>query len=273
MKFKKNIVFVGDSYCSSACTSLNYDTNIADSIGQQRDNHPDHISWLDHVAERLNLNLYGFGYAGRSWYYSRVKFFEYLLDDPSWAEQIEFLVFCHTENSRYNTANGDIHNGLMIPEYRRMPGNPPSGPKEILATALQYWFTDLLDYPYQDWAQQQWFYEIARTFGHIKQIHFNNYPWSIKDTTDILPGVIFTTPLLHLSLSEASGTDEDITTNYMINDQRVNHFNSHNNRALGELVVTTAQNYQPGHYSIDASKFDIVNPNASRWPNPGFGTR
>jgi hypothetical protein len=273
MEFKKSIVFVGDSYCSSARTSLNYNTNIADSIGQQRDDHPDHISWLDHAAERLNLNLYGFGYAGRSWYYSRVKFFKYLLNNPGRAKQIEFLVFCHTENSRYNTTNGDIHNGLMIPEYPHMPGDLPSGQKEILATALQYWFTDLLDYTYQDWAQQQWFYEIARTFGHIKQIHFNNYPWSIKDTTEILPGVIFTTPLIHLSLGEATGTDEEITRNFMSHDQRVNHFNSHNNRALGELVAVTAENYQPGHYSIDASKFDIVNSNAIRWPDPGFGTR
>ena len=157
--------------------------------------------------------------------------------------------------------------------YRPHPDDSQYKYKMNLGESLQRWVVDIVDYPFQDWAQEQWFHEIARTFKDVKQIHFNNYTFTVDNSIAILPGVVYTTPLIHISLGEATGTDAEVTKNFMSDDQRANHFNTANNIALGELVVATAQNYQPGVYPIDFSTFNITNPNPTRWPNPRFGTR
>ena len=266
MLSKKHLVVVGDSYCSSARTNLIYNEFDSDAVGQQVNPDPKLHSWIDVAANHLNLNLYSFGYAGRSWYYSRQALFRYIADNPGWVDQIECMVFCHTDAYRYNTGNGGVHNSLYLSDSYR------DHQQQLLANALRNWTVELMDPPFQGWAQEQWFYEIAREFKHINQIHFNNYHHTVEKSINILPGVVFTTPLVYLSLGETSGTDEEIVKKYMTHDSRVNHFNAHNNIALGNLVSSTVQTYQPGHYTIDSSKFDIVNPNATKWPNPGFGT-
>jgi hypothetical protein len=268
MEFKKNIVFVGDSYCSCWAGP----SPIPHCHAQQKDEDIDRPSWLDVAADKLELNLYSFGYAGRSWYYSRQQLFEHMEYDPKWIKSVDLMVFCHTDSSRYNTGNGTIGNEMLDFNYRPLPKDSEYKNKIDLAESLHRWVTDLIDYPYQDWAQEQWFHEIARTFKDIKQIHFNNYTFTTDKTSSILPGVIYTTPLVHISLGEATGTDAEVTKNFMTEDNRVNHFSPHNNRTLGNLVATTAQNYQPGVYSIDTSNFEIINPNATRWPASGFGT-
>ena len=61
MPFEKNIVFVGDSYCSS----WHGPSVIPHCYAQQKDDNIHHISWLDVAASKLELNLYSFGFAGR----------------------------------------------------------------------------------------------------------------------------------------------------------------------------------------------------------------
>ena len=269
MEFKKNIVFVGDSYCSSWAS----ESPIPHQHAQQKDSSRLQQSWLDIAASKLELNLYSFGYSGRSWYYSRKQLFEHMEYDPEWIDSVELMVFCHTNSTRYNTGNGDIGTEMLDFNYTPHPDDPQYKYKLNLAKSIHVWLTDLVDNPYQDWAQVQWFHEIARTFKNIKQIHFNNYPFTIDTTSAILPGVVYTTPLVHISLGEALGTDNEIVKLYMTDDNRVNHFNTANNLALGELIVTTLLDYQPGVRPIDLSNFYMPNKNASRWPNPGFGTR
>tara|TARA_B110000503_G_C7078148_1_gene383886 strand:- start:287 stop:1096 length:810 start_codon:yes stop_codon:yes gene_type:complete len=269
MLFKKNIVFVGDSYCSSWAGH----SAIPHQYLQQKDNNPNHVSWLDVAAAKLELNLYSFGFAGRSWYYSRVQLFKHMQYDPDWLESVDLMVFCHTDSSRYNTGNGDIGNEMINVDYCPHPDDRQYNHKLNLADSLRRWAVDLVDHHYHDWAQEQWFHEIARTFKDVKQIHFNNYTFTVDNSIAILPGVIYTTPLIHISLGEATGTDAEVTKNFMSYDKRANHFNAHNNLALGNIIIATAQDYKPGVYPIDTSRFKIVNPNATRWPNPGFGTR
>jgi hypothetical protein len=126
----------------------------------------------------------------------------------------------------------------------------------------------------QDWSQEQWYYEIARDFSDIKQVHFNNYPFTHEKTARILGtvGMVYTTPLIHLSLGEMTGTEEEMTKNGMTQDQRTNHFNDTNNQALAQVLIQAYRNYQPGVYEIDYNGFDIKNWNAFNWPNPGFGS-
>jgi hypothetical protein len=269
MQSKKNIVFVGDSYCSS----WRGPSGIAHQYAQQHDPDLAHSSWLDVTADKLDLTLYSFGFIGRSWYFSKRQLFKYMEANPKWIKSVDLMVFCHTDSARFNTECGDIGKEMINVDYAPHPDDADPKRKLQLAKSVRVWYADLMDYPYQDWVQEQWFHEIARTFKDIKQIHFNNFTNTVQSASSILPGVVYTTPLVHVSLGEALGTDSEIVKNYLLVDQRANHFSTVNNIALAEVVVTTALDYRPGARPIDLSNFYQPNKNASRWPEPGFGTR
>jgi hypothetical protein len=266
----KNIVFVGDSYCSAwAGPSViphwpRQQKFILGNSGRR--------SWLDVSAAKLGLDLYSFGFSGASWYYSRLQLFKHMDLDPDWIKNVAVMVFCHTDCWRYNTSNGDVGVEMAMPDYQPADKNEFYEGKVRAAKAYKSWLLDLMDVDYQFWVQEQWFHEIARTFQHVPQMHFCAFPHNVDIAKKILPGIVFTTPLVHVSLGEATGTDAEIVEKFMVNDQRCNHFSMQNNQALGDLVADSMQNYQPGARSIDTDKFDIINPNAVNWPNPGFGT-
>ena len=84
--------------------------------------------------------------------------------------------------------------------------------------------------------------------------------------------MVYQTQLLTVSVGELTGTDDEIV-NQIITDQRHNHFNAHNNRALANIVINAVRNYTPGRYDLDLREFEQPNPNAHKYPKPGFGTR
>ena len=266
----KNIVFVGDSYCSAWGGP-----SVISHWPRQQKFHPsdrNRCSWLDVSAAKLGLDLYSFGFAGASWYYSRLQLFKHMASNPGWIENVAVMIFCHTDCWRYSTGDGHIGVEMSMPDYQ--PAFKDQYYEDNVRTAKAYktWLLDLMDADYQFWAQEQWFHEIARTFQHVPQMHFCAFPHNVDIAKKILPGIVFTTPLVHVSLGEATGTDAEIVEKFMANDQRSNHFSMQNNQALGDLVADSMQNYQPGARPIDTDKFDIINPNAANWPNPGFGT-
>lgn len=261
---KKNIVFVGDSYCSSfkGPSPLPYE------FRQQKDHCP---TWLDISAQELNLNLYSFGFSGRSWWYSRDKLFRQIEENPRFIAETSAMVFVHTDPWRFNSEDETIGVELVV------NNNDLYSESELRqkSLALKYWVTYLRDNYFQVWAQKQWFKEINSIFGaynDLKMIHFFSFP-QIVEYGNELQGAVFTTPLIQISLGELEGTDDELTINGMSGDQRSNHFGTHNNISMGKTVVSEINNYSPGKKSIDLSRFDIVNPNSHRWPNPGFGTR
>lgn len=266
---KKSIVFVGDSFCSAFSDPCGNPHGYAQQYDYLNQN------WLNDSAQQLDLDLYCFGYAGRSWFYSRSQFFRHMNDNPAFRDSVELLVFCHTDNNRYNTGNGDIGNEMLSTDYRPDVNDPRRKDKINRAESLKIWLADLRDGAVQDWSQTQWYYEIARDFSDIKQVHFNNYPFTVEKTTRILSpvGMVFTTPLIHISLGEMTGSDRHIEKYGMAEDQRTNHFSPANNRALALTLVNAYKNYSVGTYDIDLSGFDIQNHNAFRWPDPGFGTQ
>lgn len=255
-----NIVFIGDSYCSSSLDNQAYN----ESAGQQRNEDPWLPSWVDLASRQLKLDPYSFGAAGRSWYFSRYRWLYHADGDPDFMNQTAVIVFCHTEPNRYNTGNGNVSVSMLNTDYKS-----DDSVNRKKTQAVRLWATELIDHPFQSWAQKQWFYEIARIlapYPHIKQIHFNNFPFTVE-TSSILTGCVYTTPLIHLSLAELIGTTAEINSQAFQNDPRVNHFNSHNNRAMADLLVDSVNNYKTGRPAIDTTGFDIKNSNAFNWPN------
>ncbi len=244
------IAFVGDSFCASYsfaewkhrdCTNKQWGT--------------EEPTYLDIVAKSNRYVLYPHGYGGKSWWYSRQRFIEDLQRIPKeiFADQLETIVFCHTNSGRINNAwNRELSN------------------TDTTSADAQNYYRYLFDGDFNDWAQQQWFNEIAKQWSHLKTIHFHCFPDSVK-WSNLLPGVVYTTPLIHISIAELTGTDEEIRST-MQTDKRYNHLNAKNNQVLADVILRTIYNYQPGQYNLDLNEFDIVNPDSIHFPNPGFGT-
>lgn len=267
---KKNIVFVGDSFCSSFAGP-----SPARRCPYQQSS--TEYTWLDQSASALDLNMYCFGFAGRSWWNSRWNLQQHIWGAPDFIDNTSVLVFVHTDSGRFNTVVNDIGNELMYPE--KLSNLTPRGSLtktqlEQCAESLKHWVVNLRDNVFQDWCQTQWITEINDRFAnlpHLKVIHFVAFP-SVLSNVAHAQGLLFTTPLIHISLGELVGTDDEVLDKGMVNDRRSNHLNKANNWHLAEVLVDSVRNYEPGHRAIDMSGFSIVNPNATRWPNPGFGT-
>lgn len=245
------IAFVGDSFCASY--SLEDWTSRGCPVNQWGTRE---ASYLDIVTQTNNFTLYPYGFGGKSWWYSRQRFVEDLQRIPQeiFEDQLEVIVFCHTNSGRINNAwNRELSNS------------------DTTAPEIQHYYRNIFDGDFNDWAQQQWFEEIAERWNHIKTIHFHCFTDSVK-WSDLLPGVVYTTPLVHISIGELQGTDKEISE-YLRTDKRNNHLNSHNNKVLADFILGAIYDYQPGQYEIDMNNFDVVNPNASKWPKPGFGTK
>lgn len=243
-----NIVFVGDSFCAT------YDFNLWSLKGQPAHQHgtsyPTHPSL---VADHFNCNLHPHGYGGQSWWYIRQKYRAYYHEGHG-AHDTLAVVFFHTNPDRINNACNE------------QLGNHHSD-----NLAIAYYYNDIHDKEYANWACQQWFKEIAQEHAQIKTIHFHCFPYTVQ-WSNLLPGMVYTTPVIHLSLGELTGTDDEIFKKSSFNETRYNHLNNYNNRALADVIIHSINNYQPGQYTIDTTKFEQANPNAYRYPAAGFGT-
>jgi len=259
----KKILYIGDSYC--ATYSYDQTERVDDQHHQGVVITDNLVSHLNVAAKLLNTEFIPFGYAGKSWYYSRSRFLKYFDEHPELLEQIEAVVFFHTDAYRYNTLNLHISTNLMSDIKDRLP-------EELMyVEPYRAWLKYLMDPTFQTWAQTQWFYEINRIFSKVKKINFCNFD-NVIERSKALEGMTFVTPLFDICLGEMEGTDEEILAKFGSNDNRANHFNEHNNKELGKLVADAVNNYLPGRHSINTSTFYQPNPNAHKWPYPGFGS-
>jgi len=135
---------------------------------------------------------------------------------------------------------------LYDPVRQNMPYDPG------LADASRLWLMHLHDYEFQDWAQQQYFRELAREYSTVKTIHFHCFKHTVQ-YSDLLPGMVYTTPLIEISKRE-SGADE----RSFVQDGRANHMNAHNNRALAQVIISAIDNYSPGLHTINLTGFDLI---------------
>ena len=114
---KKNIIYIGDSYCASYMPG---NKNPQLKTGVVYTSEPTHLNM---AAVELGLRLYPFGYAGRSWFYSRSRLMQTLEHYPDLINDTEAVVFFHTDAYRYNTIETAISNSLsmdlltLLPKY------------------------------------------------------------------------------------------------------------------------------------------------------------
>lgn len=268
-----HLVFVGDSYCAAYQGVNTEDTSVA----QVNAHYP---TYLNLSAEWLDCDFYSFGYPGHSWWYSRNRLLK-LLDSPEQQQlkdqgELNFydfadaFIFCHTDANRLTTSNPRVSTALLQDDLTNLSPYYDS----MLSTPYKLWSTLLVDGEFQLWAMERWFEEINQRFGDRPMIHFNVTPYTV-DISRQLKGVVYTTPLLNVSIGEVTGTEKEIIENSLVDDQRYNHFNEHNQSAMARLIVDTLNNYQPGCRPIDLVKYDFDQPNSNawRWPGSGFGTR
>lgn len=248
-KHHQYLIYFGDSFSS--------DMYIRDWINNGR---PDFQRGFDHnitkshpsiVAKHFGLRLYNFSFGGKSWWYSRNKFFAALKKEPDLLKKTFAVVFTHTTWDRVNTDRDYITNNLS-----------ETDPK--LEQAEELYIKHFHDTPFQEWAGEQWFREIHRIFKDIPTVHFHCFAQSVKKN-ELLPGKKFMTPLQPLSMAEKIGEFEKILKELRAGDDRLNHFNDHNNLALANATIDALTNYSIGISNLELNKFDIPNKKIFDW--------
>ena len=209
----KNIIVVGDSFAS------------------------DPNGWPGVLANNLNLNLLCHGQGGQPWWNVR-NFITKLSVDI--VENAEFIVFAHTNAERIPGSNEQL--GRI---------DHSKSPQSEIETAIHLYYKYIHEHNFLTWAQQQWFIEISRIWGHKKLCHLHCFPGSLNHS-NLLPGVNITTDLMSLSLNELG------TTNIwgLVDDKRSNHFNQNNNMQLGLQIAEQLQDYGNKSVGLDVAKFD-----------------
>lgn len=243
----KYVAFVGDSFCAhvdkarfAQWSKFGYDMRFRSKT--------DGVSWTGLVADSLGCNLAPYGFGGRSWWYSWQKFWH---DWHHRLDELEAVIFTHTWADRINNS---VDNDLPHLTYK------DSFDDKEKIQALKYYITYIKDHQFQRWCQQQYFRHIREVMPDVPQMHFFAFNLPTPETCEILPGMKFTTPLVLLSAAETRIKDPK-TFQLPTLDERVNHFNEHNNRAMADLVLAAVQDYRPGAYPIPHLDFYQKNPN------------
>ena len=260
VNMKKKIAFIGDSFCNNYGLA---DWQKFSKMLPSPQNGTNDPTYTDLVVKHFNADILPYGFGGKSWWYSRNKFekfwgrrFDQVNDTIN--DEVEAIVFCHTDSGRINNSWNDNFNSE----------NSETENDSI----CESFFKHVYDPEFNEWAQEQWFREIARRYSHIKTVHFHCFSGTLR-LSHLLPGVVFTTPLITISLGELTGTKKEILYQATVNETRFNHLNNHNNQALAKVIIDTIENYSPGQYDIPMEKFEINNPNADKYPVGKFWTK
>ena len=261
MTKQKHIAFVGDSFCASVSADV-YKVN---GVWRQKN-----AGYPGIVADHYGAKIHAHGYPGKSWWYSRSKFLDKINKQPEFLDNIIAMIFCHTESNRINSDNE-----YAFP-WNHYGDRPDSSYKNYedqqIAHAQSQWAKHLLDFEFQEWAHINWFREITREWGHIKQVHFHCFPWTVSHDY-LLSGQRFVTPLVHVSLGELDGSADQINYQMSHADTRKNHLSDDNNLVLAEIIIDALDNYKDQCQPSHMSKFkNIVNQNYENFPYGDFGT-
>lgn len=255
----KYIIYVGDSF------SAGMDHDHWEKNGKNRNqNYKGQRRHPSIVAKHFNLDLRNFSFAGKSWWYSRHRFYQAMEKEPDLLEKTFAIIFTHTSWDRCNTERHYIGVGATHLDPEFVPSDLP--------LAEELYIKHYFDFDFNDWAGQQWFREIERTFSDIPSIHFFSFPW-LAEKKHLLPGMKFNTGLINIQISEMLGSNSEIHDQLKQDNDNTNHLNPHNNQVLADITIAALENYQPGSLEMDLSKFDSPNKNAFNWPHGNFGSR
>lgn len=250
------VAFIGDSYCSAIAKTTLHLWQAADPWPSTRKDsfHPqlwthgadtDKIVHPSFVADRLGLNLAPYGFGGRSWWWSWNRFWR---DWHADLDRLEAIVFMHTHPCRINNSVDPF-----LPHITHMPSLADLPSEKI--QAMKTHFVHLEDQDFQFWAQRQFFRYIRDTLAGIKIINFFSMNWPTTETCQSMPGMIYNCPLQPLSAAELEGWPDQPWPLHDQADIRYNHFNDHNNQALGQLICDSINDYRPGVYDLPYDKF------------------
>ena len=267
-KKKRCIAFIGDSFCA-AINSDHYVRNGRSRL-QYGIKDPDRASFPSLVAEHYDLNLLAHGYNGKSWWFSRTQFLKQLADNPKIKNKLDAIVFCHTDRHRINSDSiyaSSVNHGPTPREDTSYADKED----QLTSQAQVQWIKHLYDDNFQLWSQLNWFREISNEWSHVKQVHFHCFT-SEQQHNDLLIGQRFTTPLIHVSVSELKGSIREIRNQLANDSARANHMNNDNNRTLAKITIDALDNYEHKIRPIDMSMFSIANPNYDKFPLGNFGS-
>lgn len=192
--------------------------------------------WPKKLADRLDLNLICHGSGGQSWWDAR-NFLTKL--DQDQIDRTEFMIFAHSNADRIPSCN--LYLGKV--DHSRSP-------KTEVETAIHLYYKHIHDHKFLQWAQQQWFMEISREWGNKKLCHLHCFPWSL-DSRHLLQGMHVTHNLMALSLNEI-----DAPQFSLINDDRPNHFNTHNNGEIASQLAEMLEFWDLTPREFDLSTFE-----------------
>lgn len=221
-----------------------YTAFIGDSFCQAYHHHSD---WPHIVNRARKTEIAPYGFGGKSWWFSWSNFVYYYADK---LDQVDAMVFCHTESNRINT---------NTPDNARLPNNFwVEHLSSEVQQAYKSYVTYFHDQQFNDWAQQRFFEHLAQNYSQIKMVHLHCFPHSVS-WSNLLPGAVFSTPLQLLAIGGVSQTTLDRDPNYLNGDALRNHLTVENNQALAHTVIQALDNYSPGIREVDFTDFNLPN--------------
>ena len=217
----KNIYIGGDSFC--------WDRRTVES-------------WPVFLANKLNLNLCGTGFAGRGFWNTRLDLIEYL-NNKDIADNTDLFIFCHTSPDRTFSATY----GKYLTQEGMNPPTPTNN-KEIVEIYYKY----LYDEKIHNWVMEQWFLELNEILANKPVIHLFCFLES-KNLSERLNGHKLSTNLYEHSLKSGSEIGD---LRPMFNSSFLNHFSKNYNIRFANALV----NYYLNEMSANPTQtkyFDI----------------
>lgn len=202
---EKLIYIGGDSYCFHR-----WDNNL---------------HWPIRLANLLGLKLIGEGYPGRSWWSTRQDFNTHLsrLDD------IEYVIFCHTNPGRINVRNYQT--------YR--PNNNES----------DFYYEHFFDEHFHFFAMRQYYEELNSLLKNKKVIHLLNFRESLELFDLDHHGSICKTVLFDISFKDHEKYGGTIVKPPK-NIEMYNHFLAETNMNIAQQLYMVCQS-MPKYFTLE----------------------
>ena len=225
----KNIIFFGDSYASF----------VKNPSGLFQQSSTNTISYIDLVANKMQRNAVCLGYGGVSWWYSYVKLKEWIEKNPQQWKNTEAMVMCLTNSARPKL---DVDK-----EVTRLFNNGKSS------------YLSVYNEQYERWCYSKFLDEVVSYDKKIIVLPcFGTELWISEQYRDNFSTCALA--LIDISNGEfAQAKTVKDAFQLTANDQRTNHLNDHNNRALAKDIVNQLQNYKQGLWMPDKKSYCIEN--------------
>ena len=163
------------------------------------------------LANLLDRELLGKGYAGQTWWTCREKLLEFK-QSPLF-DQVDLFVICHTEPNRV------IGN---IPHFQFMDD------KDAGMRDFRRHYMDLIyNKDFNEWCAKNWMQELNHILQDKKVIHIPGFE-NLFPFLSLLDGFVIKPSLTEISLQEPGYNDRE-KLNY---DARANHLSKENNQWL-----------------------------------------